>query len=87
VLLQRTFLETYGFELTETTIEDWVDGAILPLSNLNRRLSPYSRVLYKPKKEWKEIIGEGFYGHVSTNEFIDIGTPERHEKAERLLGG
>lgn len=55
VLLQRAFLETYGFELTEATIEDWVDGAMLTLSNLNRRLSPYSRVLYKPKKEWEEL--------------------------------
>lgn len=29
---------------------------MLTLSNLNRRLSPYSRILYKPKKEWKELI-------------------------------
>jgi hypothetical protein len=55
VLLQRAFLETYGFELNEKTIEDWVDGAMLTLSNINRRLSPYSRALYKPKDEWKKL--------------------------------
>lgn len=55
VLLQRAFLETYGFELNEKTVEDWVDGAMLTLSNINRRLSPYSRALYKPKDEWKKL--------------------------------
>jgi len=55
VLLQRAFLETYGMDVAETTVEDWVDGAMLTLSNLNRRVSPYTRALHKPKDEWTHM--------------------------------
>ncbi len=55
VLLQRAFLETYGMEVTEKTIEDWVDGAMLTLNNLNRRISPYTRALHKPANHWKDL--------------------------------
>lgn len=67
VLLQRAFLETYGLEVTEKTVEDWVDGAMLTLSNLNRRVSPYSRALYKPKKEWLNLAFK----------FNDVPDPEK----------
>ena len=55
VLLQRAFLETYGMEVGEKTIEDWVDGAMLTLSNINHRVSPYTRALHKPKAQWQEL--------------------------------
>jgi hypothetical protein len=61
VLLQRAFLETYGMEVTEKSIEDWVDGTVLTLRYLNRGLSPYSRALHKPKDKWKKLafkVGE-----------------------------
>jgi len=55
VLLQRAFLETYGIDVSEGSIEDWVDGAMLTLSNLNHRVSPYTRALHKPKAEWENL--------------------------------
>jgi len=55
VLLQRAFLETYGMDVAETTVEDWVDGAMLTLSNINHRVSPYTRALHKPKAQWRNL--------------------------------
>lgn len=55
VLLQRAFLETYGMDIAEKTIEDWIDGAMLTLSNINHRVSPYTRALHKPKAQWRNL--------------------------------
>ena len=59
VLLQRAFLETYGMDVAENTIEDWIDGAMLTLSNINHRVSPYTRALYKPQAEWQNLALKG----------------------------
>ncbi|MBN2136331.1 MAG: zinc dependent phospholipase C family protein [Sedimentisphaerales bacterium] len=68
VLLQRAFLETHGMDITEQQIEDWLDGAMLTLSNLNRRVSPYTRALHKPKKKWKDLAFRK--GNVSNSKYF-----------------
>ncbi|MBN2270408.1 MAG: zinc dependent phospholipase C family protein [Sedimentisphaerales bacterium] len=68
VLLQRAFLETYGMNVAETTIENWVDGAMLTLSNINHRVSPYTRAIHKPKPEWMNLAFKK--GNVSDPKFF-----------------
>lgn len=48
-------------------------------------LIPANKNFSLEKDLFPSIVGKGFYGYVSTEEFTDIGTPERHKRAERLL--
>ncbi|MCK4795557.1 MAG: nucleotidyltransferase family protein, partial [Desulfobacteraceae bacterium] len=48
-------------------------------------LIPANKNFSLEKDLFPSIVDKGFYGYVSTKEFIDIGTPERHKKAREII--
>lgn len=50
-------------------------------------LIPANEEFSLEKDLFPRILGRGFYGYMSGQTFIDIGTPERYEAAKRTLCG
>ena len=63
IFMQRAFLETFGSEVSEQNVEDWIDGAALALKIINKNVTPYTRALIKPDEALQSEAcgGDVFY--------------------------
>ncbi|MCK4464352.1 MAG: nucleotidyltransferase family protein [Bacteroidales bacterium] len=65
--------------------EGWINAGIYFLSKKMILSIPAGRKVSLEREVFPSWIGRGLYGFMSTGRFLDIGTPESFNKAEKIL--
>ncbi|MDH5763073.1 MAG: nucleotidyltransferase family protein [Nitrospinota bacterium] len=72
-------------EKSDTPSSGWVNAGIYLFNKQLLESIPAGKVISLEKELFPSIIGKGLYGFATQNQLLDIGTPERLERARQLL--
>ena len=63
----------------------WINAGVYLLNNEMLKFLPKENSFSLEREYFPSLVGKGLYGYKTNGHFIDIGTPESFEEAEKLL--
>ena len=72
-------------EKKPTAQEQFVNAGIYAFDQSVFKYMPIQKVFSMEYDFFPVLIGNSFYGLPTKEEFLDIGTPERYDKAQKML--